>query len=198
MIKAIVLFISIIFVSSQLMAMTVYGNQVDTRNLNDQDSDGVINIRDACPNTPAKAVINNIGCHEENTKLLSAELNILFDTGRSEVKPIYYSEVKKLADFLNDNPESSAIIEGHTDNVGSEELNKSLSQNRASAISEVLVNRFQISTDRVKAIGYGESKPIASNDSDAGRSKNRRGIAVVFAHSTTKIERWDIYSVDRR
>ncbi len=198
MMKIIALFLYVLCMSSHSIALTIYGDQVDIRNLDDQDNDGVINIRDACPNTPARAAIDNVGCHQENTKLLSVELNILFASGRSEVKPLYYREIKKLADFLNDTDGSTVIIEGHTDNVGSAESNKALSLDRASAIQNVLVNSFRINSDRVSAVGHGADKPIASNASSSGRSQNRRVVAEVFSQSTAKVERWDIYSVDRR
>lgn len=186
-----------ILMSSQSIAFSVYGDQLDREALKDDDLDGVINVRDACPNTPRNAAIDNIGCHEESTKLLSVELNILFDSGRYEVKPQYFKEVKKLADFLNSNPGSTAVIEGHTDNIGSTESNEILSQRRASAIVDVLVSSFDINENILRAIGYGESKPIATNENGIGRAKNRRVVAEVFAQSTAKIERWDIYSVDR-
>ncbi|MCZ2722052.1 OmpA family protein [Marinomonas sp. 15G1-11] len=195
--KTIGLLICALVMSSQAIALSVYGDQVSADALKDQDQDGVINIRDACPDTPVNAAVDNIGCHEDSTKLLSMELNILFDTGKYDVKPVYYSEVKKLADFLNQNVGSTTVIEGHTDSIGSDEYNQNLSQNRASSILNVLINSFKIDAFRVKAVGFGESKPIASNATKEGRARNRRVVAEVFAQSTQKIERWDIYSVDK-
>ena len=108
-----------------------------------------------------------------------------------------FPEVKKLADFLRSNPDSSVVIEGHTDDVGNDEYNLNLSQNRANAIAAVLVDSFKIRASRVKGVGYGETKPIADNSTAAGREQNRRVVAEVFARQTADVKRWTIYSVDK-
>lgn len=177
-------------------AESLYNSNIQAR-LTDEDKDGVIDARDQCPDTEEGAAVNNVGCAEATSKLLSVELNVLFDSGKAVVKPRFYSELKKLAVFLKDHPKSSVVIEGHTDNVGSEETNQELSQARASAIANVLIDSFRIGSDRVKAIGYGESRPIASNDTDAGKQRNRRVVAEVFAKQQSDIMRWTIYSVDK-
>ena len=179
-------------------AESLYGNKRAQHHLKDNDKDGVINIRDRCANTPKDAAVDHYGCHKSNDKLLSVELNILFVSNRFEVRPRYYGEVKKLADFMKDNPGSSVVIEGHTDNVGNETLNQTLSKNRSQAIAAILINTFKIEKSRVKAVGYGESRPIASNDTEQGKRQNRRVVAEVFARSTVDINKWNIYSVDRR
>jgi outer membrane protein OmpA-like peptidoglycan-associated protein len=89
------------------------------------------------------------------------------------------------------------VIEGHTDSQGSAELNQDLSQQRASAIADVLVDSFRIQADRVKGIGYGATRPIADNDTEDGRKLNRRVVAEVFAKQQFANERWTIYSVDK-
>lgn len=184
--------------SELLYAGSLYGNRMTQHHLKDDDKDGVINIRDKCSNTPITAAVDNYGCHKSNSKLLSLELKILFLSNQYEVRPRYYGEIKKLAEFMRDNPGSSVIIEGHTDDVGNELLNKTLSQNRAQAIAEILINTFRVDKRRVKAVGYGENRPIASNDTPEGKSQNRRVVAEIFARSTVDISKWDIYSVDRR
>lgn len=165
--------------------------------LGDQDKDGVIDARDLCPNTEPGAAVDNNGCPKESSKLLSVELNILFDTGKAVVRPRYYSEVMKLADFLKSHSNSNVVIEGYTDNVGSPEANRELSQKRATAIADILVDSFRIAQNRVKAIGYGESQPIAGNETPEGRMKNRRVMAEVFAKEQSDVMRWTIYSVDK-
>ncbi|WP_245957863.1 OmpA family protein [Marinomonas piezotolerans] len=167
-----------------------------SQKLADADKDGVINVRDMCPNTPMGAKVDNNGCSEKSSKLLSLDLKILFSSGKYDVKPQYYGEIKKLADFLKANPTSSVVIEGHTDDVGNANYNLALSQNRADAIANVLVERFGIPRSRVEGIGYGEEKPIATNDTASGRELNRRVVGEVFARKTADIERWNIYSVD--
>lgn len=193
-----ILLLICVAIGPHVYAESLYGDRIKRSQLQDNDADGVINIRDKCPGTPPMAAVDNYGCHKENTKLLSVELKILFDSGKYLVKPQFYSEVKKVADFMRKNSGSSVVIEGHTDDVGSEELNLALSQNRASAIATVLIDSFNIEASRVKAIGYGESKPLTSNDTAEGRALNRRVVGEIFANSTAKVEKWDIYSVDRR
>ncbi|TDO99772.1 OmpA family protein [Marinomonas balearica] len=181
---------------ASVFAESIYNPNIVAR-LADGDRDGVIDARDQCANTPLGANVNNVGCSAESTKLLSVELNILFDSGKDVVKPRYFSEVKKLADFMRKNSHSSIVIEGHTDDVGSEELNLDLSQRRASAIANVLTDSFMIRRSRVKGVGYGESRPVSSNDTVLGREQNRRVVAEIFARKTANVKRWTIYSVDQ-
>ncbi|MGO2235486.1 OmpA family protein [Marinomonas polaris] len=177
-------------------AESLYASNVQSR-LADADRDGVIDARDLCPGTTEGAAVDNYGCPNQTTKLLSVELNILFDTGKADIKQRFYSELKDLAKFLKEHPASTVVIEGHTDSQGSAELNQELSQQRASAIADVLVDSFRIQADRVKGIGYGATRPIADNDTEDGRKLNRRVVAEVFAKQQFANERWTIYSVDK-
>lgn len=189
------LFILTLLICSQINAGSLYGDKVRSR-LADMDKDGVIDIRDRCQNTLYGAKVDNYGCSKTSTKLLSVELKVLFDTGKYEVKPAFYGELRKLAVFLRKNPSSSVIIEGHTDNVGSAKSNEKLSQHRASAIADVMVTKFRIPKNRVNAKGFGEANPIASNDTHQGRESNRRVVAEVFSRQVASLKRWTIYSVD--
>ncbi|PYF84526.1 MULTISPECIES: OmpA family protein [Marinomonas] len=189
--------ITALFAFDQLSAAeSLYASNVQAR-LADSDKDGVIDARDLCPDTPLGVAVDNDGCPFESTKLLSIELKVLFDSGKADIKPRFYSELKELAKFLQDNPTSNVVIEGHTDSQGSAELNLALSQRRATAIADVLVDSFRIKADRVKGIGYGATRPIADNDTAAGRQMNRRVVAEVFAKQKFANERWTIYSVDQ-
>ena len=89
------------------------------------------------------------------------------------------------------------LIKGYTDSNGLAQDNLTLSQKRASAIADVLVNVFKINRNRVTAKGYGEADPIAPNDTPEGQAKNRRVIADVTADKTEAELRWTIYSVDK-
>lgn len=99
--------------------------------------------------------------------------DILFDFNSSVVKPGAYPEIDRLARILVEYPQTRIRIEGHTDSVGSEEFNLRLSERRAMAIRDLLVARG-VAPDRVTVIGYGESRPRASNDTAYGRQLNRR------------------------
>lgn len=104
--------------------------------------------------------------------------SVLFAPGQASLQSEALQNLYALVTFMRDNPEQTAIIEGHTDNAGSDEFNLDLSQRRAEAVREFLI-RNGVSEDSVTARGYGESTPVASNDSVSGREKNRR-VEIVF------------------
>lgn len=99
--------------------------------------------------------------------------NIFFESGRAELKPISYVELNKASDLLKDNKTMIIEVGGHTDNVGSAELNMKLSEARAKAVMDYMV-LSGIEPERLKSKGYGETAPIASNDTKEGKAKNRR------------------------
>ena len=99
--------------------------------------------------------------------------NVFFETGSAALLPKSTSELIRLKDLLEENPNLTIRINGHTDNVGSEEDNQLLSENRAKAVYDFLVEKG-IDKERLRYKGYGESKPIASNDTPASRQENRR------------------------
>jgi outer membrane protein OmpA-like peptidoglycan-associated protein len=99
--------------------------------------------------------------------------NVFFETNKWELKPESMIELDRLVSLLKGNPEKKIEIGGHTDNVGSDEANLTLSNNRAQSVVDYLIKKG-IATTRLTAKGYGETLPIATNDTDAGRAKNRR------------------------
>ncbi|GAB4297301.1 MAG: hypothetical protein Fur0034_07190 [Desulfuromonadia bacterium] len=109
-------------------------------------------------------------------------LQITFDTDKSYIKPGFHSELKKVADQLARHPRATALIEGHTDNVGSAPYNEKLSQRRADAVRQYLIDTFGIHSDRLTAKGYGLTRPVADNRTAEGRSKNRRIETKIFCN----------------
>ena len=99
--------------------------------------------------------------------------NIFFETGKSDLLKDSYFELDRLVKVLLDNPTMEIEIEGHTDNVGSDASNITLSKNRAKAVYDYLVAKG-ISASRLKSNGYGKTRPVATNDTDDGRAQNRR------------------------
>jgi tetratricopeptide (TPR) repeat protein len=99
--------------------------------------------------------------------------NIFFDTDQYVLKPESFPELNKLADFLTANPSLRIEIGGHTDDQGTDEYNAELSLNRAESVNNYLVNAG-IAQERMSYKGYGESKPVKPNDTEAGRAENRR------------------------
>jgi len=106
-------------------------------------------------------------------------LNVQFDIDRADVKPQYHDDIARVADFMKKHPESTTVIEGHTDYVGTEEYNMKLSQRRAESVMNYLVEKFGIEQSRLSAKGYGKTRPIADNTTEQGRIKNRRIDAII-------------------
>lgn len=106
-------------------------------------------------------------------------LNILFDFDQSNIKPQYQGEITKAAEFLAQYPDAQAIIEGHTDSRGAENYNQKLSERRADAVKRALIAKHGINPNRISSQGFGESRPVATNDTNEGRQQNRRVILVI-------------------
>jgi len=133
----------------------------------DDDKDGVLNSKDICPNTPLGEAVNEDGCPKSIT------LHVKFPNDSSKIEASSYSIVQKYADFLNTNTAYSAKIVGHTDSRGSAAYNQKLSERRANAIKDMLIEKG-VPASRVSAAGKGEAKPMADNATAEGRAKNRR------------------------
>lgn len=99
--------------------------------------------------------------------------NIFFEYAKAVLQPTSFPELDRIADTMKENPNLVIEIQGHTDNVGSDESNQKLSQDRAEAVRKYLLSK-KIQTARITSVGYGETKPIASNDTEEGRAQNRR------------------------
>lgn len=99
--------------------------------------------------------------------------NIFFDTGKSELRPESGPELDRLVTTLNEAPKMVIEVRGHTDNTGSNEINAKLSQDRADSVREYFISKG-IEPDRIASKGFGESKPVSTNDTDEGRQQNRR------------------------
>lgn len=110
---------------------------------------------------------------------LCMNLNMEFDTGKADIKPQYRNEIDKVGEFMKQYSTTTAIIEGHTDNVGSYDYNMKLSQQRAENVVDYLVKNFGIEKSRLEAKGYGYTRRIAYNSTPEGRQKNRRINAVI-------------------
>ncbi len=145
----------------------------------DSDGDGAVDANDKCPGTAKGVKVNSTGCKVKTVAVETIELDIKFPTNSSVVRAEYMSELKKVADFLTKHIDVVVNIEGHSDSRGKASYNKLLSQRRATSVKTAIVKQFAIDVKRINAIGYGEEKPVSSNDTADGRQKNRRVIAVM-------------------
>ncbi|GAB3375826.1 OmpA family protein [Spongiibacter taiwanensis] len=144
----------------------------------DSDGDGVADYKDKCPGTPAGVSVDSNGCELKLTTTESLKVEVNFDFDSAVIKPTFKPELQRVADFLNKHGNVKAVIEGHADSTGGEGYNQGLSQRRADAVRNALINDFGIAPNRLSAVGYGESRPIASNATAEGRAKNRRVVTV--------------------
>lgn len=108
--------------------------------------------------------------------------DVLFDTGRATLNPGAARAIDQLATFLKENPVRTIEVEGYTDSVGSEQMNQTLSERRANAVKNALMDRG-IESNRIAARGFGEGNPVASNATAAGRQQNRRVEIVISGTS---------------
>ena len=105
--------------------------------------------------------------------------DVLFDSGKAALSPAANRNIEKLADFLRRHPTRNLLIEGHTDSVGSDQLNMTLSAQRAEAVKMALVAKG-VGSERIFTKGYGKMYPIATNDTAEGRQQNRRVEVIVL------------------
>ncbi len=145
----------------------------------DTDGDGVCDDKDRCPGTATGTRVDVDGCPLPVAEVASIKLKVNFAFDSTKVEERYFTDLKELADFLTRFSDLQVNVEGHTDSVGSETYNKNLSQRRAQAVVDVLVNQHGIARSRLEPIGFGESQPVASNDTAAGRAENRRVMATL-------------------
>lgn len=131
----------------------------------DADIDGILDPLDKCPQTPQTADVDEKGCW--------ATPDILFDFDSTEIKPRYHTALEIIIAVIKKNPGLKIEIQGHTDSMGPESYNQMLSEKRALAVKEYMV-RNGIESERLKAVGFGATQNVASNESDAGRALNRR------------------------
>ena len=141
----------------------------------DTDGDGVLDKDDKCPTV--KGTVANQGCPEVSEEVMKTLNNfgkiILFDSGKSTFQKGTYTVLQSITSILKEYPYSRFMIEGHTDSDGSNQLNQALSENRAAAVKNYLIENG-ISTDRLRSTGFGETKPIATNKTAKGKAMNRR------------------------
>jgi outer membrane protein OmpA-like peptidoglycan-associated protein len=133
--------------------------------------------RDAAQRLSALAAIKD----EARGTVITLSGSVLFTSGKSELLPSARDRLNQVADVLKEQPELSFTVIGHTDSQGSDDFNRTLSQQRADAVRAYLVSRG-VDSSRIRAVGRGESEPIADNTSPEGRANNRRVEIVLSSH----------------
>ena len=145
----------------------------------DSDKDGVADYLDKCPNTLVGVAVDKNGCPNKNQDLDKLKKGIQFRTGSAKLTKSSNKTLNNIAKLLKKLPAVNLEVQGHTDDTGKEEKNKKISEQRAQAVVKYLVKKG-ISSDRLRAVGYGSDKPIADNKTKKGRKLNRRVELVPF------------------
>lgn len=150
----------------------------------DGDGDGVVDPLDACPKLPGKASPepDKNGCPLARVEAsqISITQNVLFETARATILQDSAELLRAVADVLRQHPEITLVrIEGHTDNEGDRARNLRLSRQRAEAVKAWLVGREKIDARRLETSGLGDERPVAPNETEAGRARNRRVVFVI-------------------
>ncbi|MEK7348786.1 MAG: OmpA family protein [Candidatus Eisenbacteria bacterium] len=149
----------------------------------DADQDGVCDGNDKCPDTPASARVDKSGCpievSQKETELLDTGMirlqDVNFDTGKATIKPESEKVLDEVGNILARWPELRIEIGGHTDARGSDAQNQKLSDARAKAVLDYLLNKFpELKPEQFSSKGYGETQPIGTNTSQLGMARNRR------------------------
>ncbi|MFO8048310.1 MAG: OmpA family protein [Desulfosudaceae bacterium] len=135
----------------------------------DRDDDGVLDTDDLCPQTPSGLPVDDAGCW---STIVSH-----FDFDRARLQPEDIALLDQVKLILARHPDMPVNIQGHTDSLGSKDYNRRLSQRRAQSVKDYLVDSG-ISPDRLNALGYGETRPVATNETEAGRARNRRVVLI--------------------
>jgi len=143
----------------------------------DSDGDGVCDEFDACLGTPPNTRVDSTGCPLPVAQVASIKLKVNFAFDSDVVQEKYFTDLGELANFLKRFDQVDVSIDGYTDSVGNDTYNQQLSQRRAQAVVDMLVKTHGIDPARLKAVGFGESDPVASNETAEGRAENRRVMA---------------------
>jgi OOP family OmpA-OmpF porin len=155
----------------------------------DTDNDGVSDKQDNCKNTPANVKVDSRGCTLYSEESVAIHLNVAFENNSSQVKSTMMNDIQRLADFMKEYKNTSVVIEGHSSAVGDEGYNLTLSQKRAVAIKNVLINNFNINASRLGAAGFGETQLVSKGNTHADHKLNRRVIAKIETTIKKKVRK---------
>jgi outer membrane protein OmpA-like peptidoglycan-associated protein len=151
----------------------------------DEDGDGIFDRRDRCPDTPANTPVDHHGCpmpqypaasvktEPAQSEVITLSDDVLFAFNQSDLTPTAKSQLDALMSKFEDADVVGIKVVGHTDSVGSDAYNQALSERRASSVAEYLLSQGVV-PNKVTSEGKGESQPIADNETEEGRAKNRR------------------------
>ncbi|CAK1744367.1 OmpA-like domain-containing protein [Vibrio crassostreae] len=159
--------------------------------LADQDGDGVINIRDACPDTELDIIINNNGCAVIKSVEEVKEIIIFFKIGSAKIEGWYANELEEYSNYIENHDDSTIFIEGHTSEIGSNEVNEKLQLQRANAVKDALVY-YGANPDNIEIVNQGQHTKSVNNKHDASDAVNQRVYVKIIKLKNEDISKWKI------
>ncbi|HIF9457382.1 OmpA family protein [Photobacterium damselae] len=190
-------------IAMSLMALSLFGCSISaqqppvatqTKDLRDFDSDGVINARDKCADTPLGAVVDNDGCPTYVKTDEKNSVHVLFANDSTVIPETYMVQLKKTAQFLETFPETHIELKGYASPVGNSAHNQYLSDTRAANVRQQLID-FGVAADRIKTVGFGDADPIQAETSEASNTLSRRVVAQVVGSKGHVVDQWTIFTV---
>ena len=159
----------------------------DAASTSDSDGDGVMDDQDACPDTEKGAAVDSRGCYQEVSESVTIDLLLEFDYNKANLRDEHKPEIQRVVDFMRKYPTARAVLEGHTDSRGSDEYNQALSERRANAVRDYMINTAGVGADRVTSEGRGESQPKLENTSEENMQRNRRVAATLTGSDKVRV-----------
>ncbi|MCG3863753.1 MULTISPECIES: OmpA family protein [unclassified Photobacterium] len=191
------------YIITALLSLSLFGCSLSvpqppiakqTKDLFDADSDGVINQRDRCADTPIDAVVDNDGCPTFVKNSEENNIHVLFANDSSEIPESYMENISNMSDFLAKYPKTHIELKGYASPVGSAAYNVALSKRRAAAIRQALITEG-VAPSRIKTIGFGDSDPVKASDVEESNTLSRRVVAQVVGSQGNVVKEWTIYTV---
>jgi OOP family OmpA-OmpF porin len=152
----------------------------------DTDNDGISDENDRCDNTPANVKVDSKGCSLYSEKEAAINLNVAFENNSAKLKPAVVNDIQNLATFMKEYQNTNVVIEGHSSAVGNSKYNLILSQKRADAVINILINKFNIDASRLSSSAFGETQLLSQGNTLADHDLNRRVVAKI--KTTVKTE----------
>ncbi|MGF1760242.1 OmpA family protein [Photobacterium sagamiensis] len=165
-----------------------------SQDLNDLDSDGVINARDNCADTPLSSVVDNNGCPVHVNREEENGVQVLFANDSDITPDSFLPEIKRMSQFLNQYPDTFIELKGYASPVGRHDYNITLSQRRAKRVRNQLI-ADGIDPNRIQTVGFGDAEPIKADSKEATNTLSRRVVAKVVGSESNVVEEWTIFTV---
>ncbi|WP_281221677.1 OmpA family protein [Photobacterium sanguinicancri] len=165
-----------------------------SKDLRDDDDDGVINARDKCTNTPHSAIVDNDGCPTYVANPEEGRIHILFANDSTQITTEYQSQISEMSQFLKMHPSTYIELKGYASSVGSSDYNVGLSQRRAQAVKQSLLGAG-ITQNRIMTVGFGDTEPVSAESQEVTNTLSRRVTAQVKTASNKVVEEWTIFTL---